>query len=93
MCIAHTRRPEQQDILLLIKRRGIPLHRQAHVLEMIAQRHAQHLLRLPLPDDKPVWTATTRSLAPRSRPEMIEAISHIVETELLKKGLVGGAAK
>ena len=46
-----------------------------------------------LPDDKPVWTATTRSLDPRSRPEMIEAISHIVETELLKKGLVGGAAK
>ena len=46
-----------------------------------------------LPDDKPIWTATTRSLDPRSRPEMIEAISHIVETELLKKGLVGGAAK
>jgi hypothetical protein len=46
-----------------------------------------------LPDDKPIWTATTRSLDPRSRPEMIEAISHIVETELLKKGLVGGTTK
>lgn len=46
-----------------------------------------------LPDDKPIWTATTRSLDPRSRPEMIEAISHIVETELLKKGLVGSGTK
>ena len=46
-----------------------------------------------LPDDKPIWTATTRSLDPRSRPEMIDAISHIVETELQKKGLVGGSTR
>ena len=46
-----------------------------------------------LPDDKPIWSATTRSLDPRSRPEMVEAISHIVETELQKKGLVGGATR
>ena len=46
-----------------------------------------------LPEDKPIWTATTRSLDPRSRPEMVEAISHIVETELQKKGLVGGSTR
>lgn len=46
-----------------------------------------------LPEDKPIWTATTQSLDPRSRPEMVEAISHIVEAELQKKGLIGGGTK
>lgn len=46
-----------------------------------------------LPDDKPIWTATTQSLDPRSRPEMVEAISRIVEVELQKKGLIGGGTK
>ncbi len=42
-----------------------------------------------LPDDKPVWTATTRSLDPRSRSEMVRAIANIVDAELEKRGLVG----
>ncbi len=46
-----------------------------------------------LPDDKPVWTATTRSLDPRSRPEMIEAIAQLVEAELQKRGLIGAGSK
>jgi hypothetical protein len=46
-----------------------------------------------LPDDKPIWTATTQSLDPRSRSEMVKAISDIVDIELEKKGLVGGAKK
>jgi hypothetical protein len=46
-----------------------------------------------LPDDKPIWTGTTRTLDPRSRPEMVEAIAQLVEAELQKKGFIGGAAK
>lgn len=46
-----------------------------------------------LPDDKPIWTGTTQTLDPRSRPEMIEAISQLVEAELQKKGLIGGGTK
>ena len=46
-----------------------------------------------LPDDKPIWTATTKSLDLRSRPEMIEAISQLVEAELQKKGLIGAGSK
>lgn len=46
-----------------------------------------------LPDDKPIWTGTTQTLDPRSRSEMIEAISQLVEAEMQKKGLIGGAAK
>jgi hypothetical protein len=46
-----------------------------------------------LPDDKPVWTATTQTLDPRSRSEMVQAISNIVDAELEKKGLVGTAKK
>lgn len=46
-----------------------------------------------LPDDKPIWTATTKSLDPRSRPEMIEAISQLVEAELQKRGLIGAGSK
>jgi len=46
-----------------------------------------------LPDDKPIWTATTKSLDPRSRPEMIEAIAQLVEAELQKKGLIGTGSK
>jgi hypothetical protein len=46
-----------------------------------------------LPDDKPIWTGTTQSLDPRSRGEMIEAISQLVEAELQKKGFIGGATK
>jgi hypothetical protein len=46
-----------------------------------------------LPDDKPIWTATTKSLDPRSRPEMIEAIAQLVEAELQKKGFIGGGSK
>jgi len=46
-----------------------------------------------LPDDKPIWTGTTKTLDPRSRPEMVEAIAQLVEAELQKKGLIGGAAK
>lgn len=44
-----------------------------------------------LPDDKPVWTGTTSTIDPRSRPEMVQAITQIVEAELLKKGLIGPA--
>ena len=46
-----------------------------------------------LPDDKPIWTATTKSIDPRSRPEMIEAITQLVEAELQKKGLIGGGSR
>lgn len=46
-----------------------------------------------LPDDKPVWTATTQSLDPRSRSEMVQAISNIVDVELEKRGLVGTGKK
>lgn len=46
-----------------------------------------------LPDDKPIWTGTTQTIDPRSRGEMIEAIAQLVEAELQKKGLVGGAKK
>ncbi len=46
-----------------------------------------------LPDDKPIWTGTTHSLDPRSRGEMIEAISQLVEAELQKKGLIGGGTR
>ena len=42
-----------------------------------------------LPDDKPIWSATTQSLDPRSRSEMVQAISNIVDAELKKRGLVG----
>lgn len=42
-----------------------------------------------LPDDKPIWSATTQSLDPRSRSEMVQAISNLVDAELKKRGLVG----
>jgi hypothetical protein len=46
-----------------------------------------------LPDDKPVWTGTTQTIDPRSRPEMIEAITQLVEAEMRKRGLIGNVAK
>ena len=46
-----------------------------------------------LPDDKPIWTATTRTLDPRSRTEMIEAIAQLVEAEMQKKGFIGSVPK
>jgi hypothetical protein len=46
-----------------------------------------------LPEDKPVWTGTTRTLDPRSRPDMIQAITQLVEAEMQKKGLIGGGAR
>lgn len=46
-----------------------------------------------LPEDKPVWTGTTQTLDPRSRPEMIQAITQLVEEEMQKKGLIGGSGK
>jgi len=46
-----------------------------------------------LPEDKPVWTGTTRTLDPSSRPEMIQAITQLVEAEMQKKGLIGSAGK
>jgi hypothetical protein len=46
-----------------------------------------------LPEDKPIWTGTTQTIDPRSRPEMIEAISQLVEAEMQKRGLIGGGAK
>lgn len=46
-----------------------------------------------LPDDKPIWTGTTKTLDPRSRPEMVEAIAQLVEAEMQKKGFIGGGAR
>ena len=46
-----------------------------------------------LPDDKPIWTGTTQTIDPRSRPEMIEAITQLVEAEMQKRGLIGSGAK
>jgi hypothetical protein len=46
-----------------------------------------------LPDDKPVWTGTTKTLDPRSRPEMVQAIAQLVEEEMKKNGLIGRAAR
>jgi hypothetical protein len=46
-----------------------------------------------LPEDKPVWTGTTKSLDPRSRPEMVQAITELVEAEMQKKGLIGSGTK
>ena len=46
-----------------------------------------------LPEDKPIWTGTTQTIDPRSRPEMIEAISQLVEAEMQKRGLIGSGAK
>lgn len=42
-----------------------------------------------LSDDKPVWSGTTQTLNPQSKPEMVQAITDLVETELNKKGVVG----
>lgn len=44
-----------------------------------------------LPDDKPVWTGTTKTFDPRSRPEMVQAIAQLVEAEMKKMGLIGAA--
>jgi len=46
-----------------------------------------------LPEDKPVWTGTTQTLDPRSRPEMIQAIAQLVEEELHRKGLIGSGTR
>jgi hypothetical protein len=46
-----------------------------------------------LPEDKPVWTGTTSTLDPRSRPEMIQAITQLVEAEMQKKGFIGGGTR
>jgi hypothetical protein len=46
-----------------------------------------------LPDDKPIWTATTQSLDPRSRPEMIEAISQHRRNRTAEAGAGRHAAK
>jgi len=46
-----------------------------------------------LPEDKPIWSATTQSIDPRSRPEMIQAMAQLVEQEMKKKGLIGSMAK
>lgn len=46
-----------------------------------------------LPDDKPVWTGTTKTLDPRSRPEMVQAIAQLVEEEMKKNGLIGRVAR
>lgn len=46
-----------------------------------------------LPDDTPLWTGTTQTLDPRSRPEMVQAIARLVEGELQKKGFIGGGAR
>lgn len=46
-----------------------------------------------LPDDTPLWTGTTQTLDPRSRPEMVQAIAQLVEEELHKKGFIGGATR
>ena len=44
-----------------------------------------------LPEDKPIWTATTRTLDPRSRPEVVQAVTQIVDEELRNKGLIGAS--
>ena len=54
MRLADARRTEQQDVLLLVKRRGVSLKREPHMLEVIAQRDTENLLRLRLPDDEAV---------------------------------------
>ncbi len=46
-----------------------------------------------LPEDKPIWSGTTQSIDPRSRPEMIQAMAQLVEQEMTKKGLIGNMAK
>jgi hypothetical protein len=46
-----------------------------------------------VPDDMPVWSATTRTLNPQSKPEMIQAIVDLVEEQLIKQKLVGTAAR
>jgi len=46
-----------------------------------------------LPDDTPLWTGTTQTLDPRSRPEMVQAIAQLVEEELHKKGFIGGGTR
>lgn len=46
-----------------------------------------------LPDDTPLWTGTTKTLDPRSRPEMVQAIAQLVEEELQKKGFIGGGIR
>jgi hypothetical protein len=42
-----------------------------------------------VPDDMPVWSGTTKTLNPQSKPEMIQAIADLVENELIKQKLVG----
>src|ERR1044072_484799 len=54
MRLPHARRTQQQDVLFLIEWRRIAFECQSHMLKMVAQRHAQHLLGLCLPDDEPV---------------------------------------
>jgi hypothetical protein len=46
-----------------------------------------------VPDDLPVWSGTTKSLNPQSKPEMIQAIADLVESELIKQRLVGTPAR
>ena len=52
MRFAHAGGAEQQDVLFLIKGRGLARQRHAHVLEMIAQRDAENFLGLALADDE-----------------------------------------
>ena len=57
MRLADARRAEQQDVLLLVKRRGVSFEREPDVLEVIAERDAENFLRLRLPDDEAVQEA------------------------------------
>ncbi len=48
---------EQEDILFLIERRLLALEREAHMLEVVAERDGEDLLRLALADDEAVEVA------------------------------------
>ena len=52
--LAHAGGPEQEHVLLLVERSRQAFHRHADMLEMVAQRHAEDLLRLALADDETV---------------------------------------
>ena len=54
MRLTHARGTQQQDVLLLIEGGINPFLGHAHMLEMVAQRHAENFLGLSLTDDKAV---------------------------------------
>ena len=54
MRFAHARWSQQENVLLLVKWRGLPGQCHPDVLEMIAKRDAQHLFGLSLSDDKAI---------------------------------------